>query len=99
MQPGSVSGYLNVLEREMGCQIVRDNRRALKTEGHQAERQTGKRWASVRDFHSLRVTRITLALAAGPPLGIAATAEQDPSGMRTSSPDAAVGKTGPVIMP
>jgi hypothetical protein len=65
---GSVSGYLNELEREIGCQIVRGNRRALKTDGLQAERGNGKRRASVRDFHSFRVTWITLALAAGVPL-------------------------------
>ncbi len=65
---GSLSGYLNELERETGCQIVRGNRRALKTDGLQAERQNGKRRASVRDFHSFRVTWITLALAAGVPL-------------------------------
>ncbi|HNQ90142.1 MAG TPA: hypothetical protein PKM73_16110 [Verrucomicrobiota bacterium] len=65
---GSVSGYLNELERETGCAIVRGNRRALKTDGLQAERENGKRRASVRDFHSFRVTWITLALAAGVPL-------------------------------
>ena len=48
---GSVSGYLNELERRPGCQIVRGNRRALKTDGLQAERENGKRRASVRDFH------------------------------------------------
>lgn len=65
---GSVSGYLNELERETGCRIVRGNRRALKTDGLQVERKNGKRRASVRDFHSFRVTWITLALAAGVPL-------------------------------
>jgi hypothetical protein len=65
---GSVSGYLSELERETGCRIVRGHRRALKTDGLQAERETGKRRASVRDFHSFRVTWITLALAAGVPL-------------------------------
>ena len=65
---GSVSGYLSELERETGCQIVRGNRRALKTDRLQAERENGKRRASVRDFHSFRVTWITLALAAGVPL-------------------------------
>ncbi|MCZ7636724.1 MAG: hypothetical protein M5U12_12240 [Verrucomicrobia bacterium] len=65
---GSVSGYLNEIERETGCQVVRGNRRALKTDGLQAERENGKRRASVRDFHSFRVTWITLALAAGVPL-------------------------------
>jgi integrase len=65
---GSVSGYLSEVERETGCRIVRGNRRALKTDGLQAERETGKRRASIRDFHSFRVTWITLALAAGVPL-------------------------------
>ncbi|MCZ7636840.1 MAG: hypothetical protein M5U12_12825 [Verrucomicrobia bacterium] len=65
---GAVSGYLNEIERATGCAIVRGNRRALKTDGLQAERENGKRRASVRDFHSFRVTWITLALAAGVPL-------------------------------
>jgi hypothetical protein len=65
---GSVSGYLSELERETGCRIVRGHRRALKTDRLQAERENGKRRASVRDFHSFRVTWITLALAAGVPL-------------------------------
>ena len=65
---GAVSNYLNELERETGCRIIRGNRRALKTDGLQAERENGKRRASVRDFHSFRVTWITLALAAGVPL-------------------------------
>jgi integrase len=42
------------LERETGCQIVRGNRRALKTDGLQAERENGKRRASVRDRHHIR---------------------------------------------
>lgn len=62
---GAVSGYLNELGRENGCQIIRGKRRALKTDGLQAERESGKRRASVKDFHSFRVTWITLALAAG----------------------------------
>jgi len=64
----SVSAYLNELERETGCKIVRATRRALKIDGLQAERANGTRRASVRDFHSFRVTWITLALAAGVPL-------------------------------
>jgi integrase len=47
---------------------VRGKRRALRTDGLQSERGNGKRRASVRDFHSFRVTWITLALAAGVPL-------------------------------
>lgn len=65
---GTVSGHLNEIERETGCTILRGNRRALQSDGLHAERETGKRRASVRDFHSLRVTWITLALAASVPL-------------------------------
>jgi integrase len=65
---GSVSGHLNEIERETGCPIVRGKWRRLKTDGLQAERENGQRKASVRDFHSFRVTWITLALAAGVPL-------------------------------
>ena len=64
----TVSNYLNELERETRCPILRGKRRALKTDGLQTERENGKRRASVRDFHSFRVTWITLALAAGVPL-------------------------------
>lgn len=65
---GSVAGCLNELERATGFPIVRGNRPALKTDGLQAERQNGKRRASVRDFHSFRVTWVTIALTAGVPL-------------------------------
>jgi hypothetical protein len=65
---GAVSLHLNEIERAAGCPIVRGKRRALKTDGLQSERGNGKRRASVRDFHSFRVTWITLALAAGVPL-------------------------------
>jgi integrase len=65
---GAVSGYLNELERETGCPIVRGKRRALNTDGLQLERENGRRRASVHDFHSFRVTWITLALAAGIPI-------------------------------
>jgi integrase len=65
---GTVSNYLNQLEREAGVQILRGKRRALKTDGLQVERENGQRRASVHDFHSFRVTWITLALAAGVPL-------------------------------
>lgn len=65
---GSVSSYLNEMERETWCQIVHGNCRALKTAGFQAERENGKRRVSVWDFHSFRLTWITLALAVGVPL-------------------------------
>jgi len=62
---GTVSNYLNELERETGTSIVRGNRRAPKTDALQEEREVGLRRASLHDFHSFRVTWITLALAAG----------------------------------
>lgn len=65
---GTVSNYLNELERETGASIVRGHRRAVKTDGLQEERENGLRRASLHDFHSFRVTWITLALAAGVPL-------------------------------
>jgi hypothetical protein len=65
---GTVSNYLNELERETGASIVRSHRRAVKTDGLQEERENGQRRASLHDFHSFRVTWITLALAAGVPL-------------------------------
>jgi integrase len=65
---GAVSLHLNEIERAASCPIVRGKRRAMKTDGLQSERGNGKRRASVRDFHSFRVTWITLALAAGVPL-------------------------------
>jgi hypothetical protein len=65
---GTVSNYLNELERETGCPILRGKRRAVKTDGLQTDRENGKRRASVHDFHSFRVTWITLTLAAGVPL-------------------------------
>jgi integrase len=72
---GSVSGYLNEIQAAIGCQIVRGASRAgLKPkeekadDGLQVERKHGLRRASVRDFHSFRVTWVTLALTAGVPL-------------------------------
>ena len=65
---GAVSNYLNELERGTGTSIVRGNWRAPKTEALQEERVVGLRRASLHDFHSFRVTWITLALAAGVPM-------------------------------
>ncbi len=62
---GTVSNYLNELERETRVSIVRGHWKAVKTDG---ERETGLRRASLHDIHSFRVTWITLALAAGVPL-------------------------------
>ncbi|MDO8348861.1 MAG: site-specific integrase [Planctomycetota bacterium] len=65
---GTVSNYLNELERETGASIVRGHRRAVKTDALQEERENGQRRASLHDFHSFRVTWITLALAAKVPM-------------------------------
>jgi integrase len=73
---GSVSGYLNEIERAIGCRVVRGHgegrsmRQRLKADTGLlwVKRKGGQRRASVRDFHSLRVTWVTLALTAGVPL-------------------------------
>jgi integrase len=72
---GSVSGYLNEIQAAIGCQIVRGASRTghkpkeeKADDGLQVERKHGLRRASVRDFHSFRVTWVTLALTAGVPL-------------------------------
>jgi len=67
---GTVSNYLNELERELGCTVLRSKKRALTVSDLQVERETGRRRASVHDFHSFRVTWITVALAAGVPLEV-----------------------------
>jgi integrase len=73
---GSVSGYLNEIEQAIGYKILRGVSRTgdrpkeekINKIGLQVERQHGLRRASVRDFHSFRVTWVTLALTAGVPL-------------------------------
>jgi integrase len=74
---GSVSGYLNEIEAAIGCRIVRGSshtnkgdslKDGMKDAGLYLERKHGLRRASVRDFHSFRVTWVTLALTAGVPL-------------------------------
>ena len=74
---GSVSGYLNEIESAIGCRIVRGSshtnkgeslKEGMKDAGLYRERKHGLRRASVRDFHSFRVTWVTLALTAGVPL-------------------------------
>lgn len=72
----SVSEYLKEIEKAIGCRIVRgrpDGRSLaarLKAQPGllMEEREGGTRRASVRDFHSFRVTWVTLALTAGVPL-------------------------------
>jgi hypothetical protein len=81
---GGVSGYLNEIQTAIGCRVVRGANCTGKCEprlsstgnleagiadvGLQVDRRHGLRRASVRDFHSLRVTWVTLALTAGVPL-------------------------------
>jgi len=73
---GSVSGYLNEIEAKTKCRIVRGRSEGVSLTARlkndngllSAERQNGERKASVRDFHSFRVTWVTLALTAGVPL-------------------------------
>lgn len=69
----TVSLYLNEVEREIKCKVVRRAggiAEAVKEDSSvlRVERAKGLRRASVRDFHSLRVTWVTLALTAGVPL-------------------------------
>ncbi len=73
---GSASNYLNQIEGAIGCRVVRgrDGSRSvtalLKDDNGVlgAKREAGQRRASLRDFHSFRVTWVTLALTAGVPL-------------------------------
>ena len=69
---GSASGYLNEIQSAIGCRIIRGISHTGKPKaelmGLQVARQQGLRRASVRDFHSFRVTWVTLALTAGVPL-------------------------------
>ena len=73
---GSASNYLNQIEKAIKCPVVRarDGDQALQSFRKMddgllgAKRKSGLRRASVRDFHSFRVTWVTLALTAGVPL-------------------------------
>lgn len=73
---GSASNYLNEIETHVGCRIIRRRPEgnslaaALRAETGllRAKREGGTRDASVRDFHSFRVTWITIALTGGVPL-------------------------------
>ena len=65
---GTVSAYMNEVQKGAGVQLVRTVNKKRKLDRLQAARPNGLRRASIRDFHSFRVTWITLALAAGVPL-------------------------------
>jgi len=66
----TVSHHLNEIEDAIELAFIRGKIRLEKKDAVQKGRTEGKgaRRASVRDFHSFRVTWITLALAAGVPL-------------------------------
>jgi len=71
LSKSTVSLYLHEIERRSGLRVLRTTRknRAEKRLGDlSAVRKGGLRRASIRDFHSFRVTWITLALAAGVPM-------------------------------
>ena len=69
-QKPTISHHLNEIEDAIELAFIRGKVRLEKKDAVQKGRAEGKgsRRASVRDFHSFRVTRITLALAAGVPL-------------------------------
>jgi integrase len=68
VKTSSISGYLKEVETKTGCSIVRRSTSPLPMKLLQTEKEGRKRKASIRDFHSFRVTWITLALTAGVPL-------------------------------
>jgi integrase len=73
---GSASNYLNEIETQIGCRVVRGRPEGgsltaqMRTDTSllRAKREGGTRIASVRDFHSFRVTWVTIALTGGVPL-------------------------------
>lgn len=75
----TASAYLNEIESETGIAFIRGKRRepdvALPPSrgAVRVERTTGLKRASVRDFHALRTTWITLALMQGMPLELVQT--------------------------
>lgn len=71
LSKSTVSHYLHEMERRSGVRVLRGTgkKRGAKRLGDLGgARKVGLRRGSVRDFHSFRVTWITLALAAGVPM-------------------------------
>lgn len=65
----TLSNHLNEIEEAIGLAFIRGKTRLAKDTLQKARAEgKGTRRASVRDFHSFRVTWITLALTAGVPL-------------------------------
>lgn len=65
---GTVSAYLNEIESGIEARFIRGRKADDGKAVLQSARPRGLRRASIRDFHSFRVTWITLALTAGVPL-------------------------------
>jgi integrase len=68
-----ISGDLHTVQTLLGKQLLRaktGNIKAAIQATTQAHREQGQRAASVRDWHALRATWVTLALAAGVPVEI-----------------------------
>ncbi len=72
MSKSTVSKYLHEMERRTGLRVLRVTKKERPTRRlgglSSARKGGGLRRASIRDFHSFRVTWITLALAAGVPM-------------------------------
>lgn len=73
LSKGCASNYLNQLEELCGAEIIRRRdgllcQATIEMVPKQAIRRKGRRRASLRDFHSFRVSWITLALSAGVPM-------------------------------
>jgi integrase len=68
---GSVSEWLAAVAGMTGMHVIRRSRVSMRTgiaQHTQATRERGHRVASVRDWHALRTTFVTLALSAGVPM-------------------------------
>ncbi|MDD5707071.1 MAG: site-specific integrase [Kiritimatiellae bacterium] len=68
---GSVSGWLAVVSGMAGKRVIRGKKMSVRAEivrHTQVARTQGHRAASVRDWHALRTTFVTLALSAGVPM-------------------------------
>ncbi len=68
---GSVSGWLTAVSGMIGMSVVRGTGVSVRAEiarYTQVAREHGQRAASIRDWHALRTTFVTLALSAGVPI-------------------------------
>lgn len=68
---GSVSGWLSTVAGMTGMPVIRGGGTSIRAgvaRHTQAAREHGQRAASLRDWHALRTTFVTLALSAGVPI-------------------------------